>query len=716
MRKTNRFVLILVLSLGIIHLPSYPQSKENGAIEGTITTDTGAFLPGAEVKLSSPNLIGGNQFAITNESGKFRFIALLPGTYSVTATLEGFTPAKKEDIRLHVATTLTVDFVLEVGKLTEEVVVVGRAPLVDVKDSQMGATVLASDYLQNIPNSQSYTNIINLAPGVVNGVAYGGSPEGVSVSWNIDGAVVDDPGNGSGITNMDYNVIEEAKLSGIGTPAEFGGFQGGVLNVVTKSGSNEFKGDFNFIYQNSNWNSDNTGNTGLSTPSTTALFDISTHLGGPIMKDKLWFFLSLAYYSRERQQSDFPHPQTFGEPKLLAKFTWQVNKNNRFQAFLQHRRYWSDYRGGGPRRAVETTTDRKHYRWNGNFSWLHIFSDKTFLESKLSGWVFDSRSAFKGGDLPSHRDEVTKWRTVNGSSTLNQHTWISNGNVAVSHHADNFLGGSHDFKFGVEVRTGGTKDESPVPGGRNYLDYNGQSFYMYGFEGLNNYRNISEPRSLTSSSFAQDSWSVTDKLTANFGLRFSSWRTKLLSRPDEPYTATGFSPRLGFSYDLFSDHSTALKAHYGRYYEGLPFVPFYPLGTQNSDYVGYKWEDENWVEVFREPGNLPDGTTPYSMDPDIKHPCVDQFSIGISRELAKDLSFEIVYLNKVFRNIIDRVNLNAEYEKILRTDPYTGATYEIYNQTNNPEDNRYLFTNPYAGQTSSVLVDPKKSTMRFKLC
>jgi len=706
MRKVGKFTFLLLLSLSILHLPIYSQSRENGAIQGRVTTDTGEFLPGAEVKVSSPNLIGGDRFAITNESGKFRFVALPPGTYSVTATLEGFTPAKIEDIRLHVGTTLTADLVLKVGGLTEEIFVVGEAPLVDVKDSQIGTANLPIEYLQNIPNSQFSTDIVNLAPGVTNDVAYGGT-EWTSISWHIDGVDVSDPGDGGGVIKVDYNVIEEAKIFGIGAPAEYDGFSGAVFNIVSKSGGNELKGDFNFLYQNGSWNSDNTGDTGLSIPPATSFFDISTHLGGPIIKDKLWFFAGLEYYSRERQQPDFPKARTYKEPKFFAKFTWQPNKNNRFQTYLEYDRYWRDYLGGGPRRAIEVTTDRKRYTVVWNLSWLHIFSDKTFLEAKYSGWAFESHSTPKGGDLPGHIDQVTKWQTVNTTGYLEQIVHVNNANLAVSHHADNFLG-SHDFKFGLELRISDADEYVPIPGGRYYLDYNGQSFYMYAFEGLNNLIYNVQPRNQSYSGFAQDSWSVTDNLTINFGLRLNSWRSKLLSRPEEKYKTTGFAPRIGFSYDLFGDHSTAFKAHYGRYFDALTAVSFYPIATQNADFVGYTWEDGNWVEVFREPGNLPDGTTPTSMDPDIKHPCIDQFSIGISRELAKDLSFEISYINRVSKNIIDIVNLNAEYEKILRTDPYTGATYEIYNQTNNPEDNRYMFTNPYAGQANSVLVDPTK--------
>jgi hypothetical protein len=104
----NKFGLNLFLSLGILHLSIYPQSRENGAIQGKVTADTGEVLPGAEVKLSSPNLIGGDQFVEIDKSGRFRFVVLPTGEYSVTVTLEGLTPEKVEDIRLHPGETSKV--------------------------------------------------------------------------------------------------------------------------------------------------------------------------------------------------------------------------------------------------------------------------------------------------------------------------------------------------------------------------------------------------------------------------------------------------------------------------------------------------------------------------------------------------------------------------------------------------------------------------------
>ena len=123
----------------------------------------------------------------------------------------------------------------------------------------------------------------------------------------MDGANFDDPGDGAGyrLSSMDYNVIEEAKMSGIGANAEYDGFTGAVFSVITKSEGNDLRGDVHFLTQNNSWNSDNTGDTGIESPAQQSYYDLSTHLGGPLKKDKLWFYLGFRGYYRQRKQPGF---------------------------------------------------------------------------------------------------------------------------------------------------------------------------------------------------------------------------------------------------------------------------------------------------------------------------------------------------------------------------------------------------------------------------
>lgn len=168
---------------------AYSQSGTTGAIEGKVTDDQGSPLPGAQVKLSSPDLIGGAQTKVTNAEGRCRFVALLRGTCAVEASLAGFAAAKKDGVKVFVEETITVDLVLMIGKLEEEVTVKAMTPVVDIKDTQMNATNLDTQMLQTVGAEMRWkdvTSLINMAPGVQDGSAMG-APSSVSNQWQIDG-------------------------------------------------------------------------------------------------------------------------------------------------------------------------------------------------------------------------------------------------------------------------------------------------------------------------------------------------------------------------------------------------------------------------------------------------------------------------------------------------------------------------------------------------
>jgi hypothetical protein len=146
---------------------SYSQSKVTSAFEGTVVDDTGAGLPGVQIKLSSEDMIGGDRFRTTDAQGKFRFVGLLPGTYSMEAELSGFTPQRRENIRLFVGQTLIVDFTLQIGTVQETITVTGTAPLIDVKDSAIATTHIPEATIKDIVFSRdSYQYFaMDLAPG-----------------------------------------------------------------------------------------------------------------------------------------------------------------------------------------------------------------------------------------------------------------------------------------------------------------------------------------------------------------------------------------------------------------------------------------------------------------------------------------------------------------------------------------------------------------------
>jgi len=284
LKKTDRWILLIALTLFLLSPSLISQSKENGAFEGKITIENDQPLPGVTVTALNTSGAGAKRVAVTDENGRFRFPALMPGVYDLEAQLEGFQSARREGIRLLVGSTLTVDFRMMLGKIEEKVTVAGVLPMVDVKDSQTAVASLSNEILQNIPNSQFVSNVVNLAPGVNQSAAFGATDAGIQ--YQIDGVDVSDPELHTAYVFMDYGTVEEAKVMGIGAPAEYDGFTGVVFNTITKSGGNQFEGMVDSFIQPDSWNDKNSDDPSLSSPKS-AFKNIHLSVGGPITKDKL---------------------------------------------------------------------------------------------------------------------------------------------------------------------------------------------------------------------------------------------------------------------------------------------------------------------------------------------------------------------------------------------------------------------------------------------
>jgi len=315
MKKFKKISLVSFCALAFLCSLMHAQSQGTGAIVGKVTTPDGEILPGVEIRLSSPNLIGGDQATITNDSGRYRFTALSRGTYSAEARLQGFSPQKREDIRLSVQMTLNVDFMLEVGTLDEAITVVGIAPMIDIKDSQTATTEMPKEFLEQIPSGRSMRSQLKFAPGV-----YGsshpsvyGSSQSLSNNFMIDGVTITSPEAGEAEVSLDFDSIEEMKVAGIGAPAEYGGFTGAIVNVVTKSGGNELSALFTFFMQHQSWHSANWGNNeDLIRKDWDSEYGFHLNIGGPIIQDKLWYYVSGKYERFKLHIEDFEGPTEYG--------------------------------------------------------------------------------------------------------------------------------------------------------------------------------------------------------------------------------------------------------------------------------------------------------------------------------------------------------------------------------------------------------------------
>jgi len=730
--------LIFVCLLALVCTPVYSQSSVYGAIQGKVTSPEGEPLPGVEVTVSSPKLIGGPQSVVTDSAGKFRFVALPPGTYAIEAKLQGFSPQKKVDLRLMVQATLTADFILEVGTLDEAIEVIGTAPIIDVKDTQIQAHNMPKEFLEKIPASRDFEDQLTFAPGAKGmwGSFYG-SPDSTENKYLTDGLNTTNPEDGAPAQLVDYDSIDEFNVMGIAAPAEYGGFGGALVNIVTKSGGNDFHGLITFHMRSPGWHSENWGNyPDLVQNVFSEFYNFHLNLGGPIVKDKLWFYTSGRYdFDREHHgELDETGGKSWGW-RGLAKITWQIDKNKRLQAMVDG--YTRGREGWGSWDFIDPNIDFPYdnHGWFLNINYLHIFSNTTFLEARVGG--MDRYSLVGSEDPPSPRlDMETEWLTGNFWEYWKAERKRIDFNASVTHHAEDFLEGSHDFKFGVEFARMPSHDWRGYPGNHFYADFEGEPYFMT-YQALFDVR----PIGTRLSAFVQDSWTIGDRITINPGLRILHVRGALPRSFDKaPFRPKlGIAPRFGISFDIFGDHTTVFKAHYGRYYHqmrDLMYTPWEPQGP----YQEYVWggvlnmwaeeefeETEEWPEEYPWPDNeyildFEDPWEPYTIDPDLRFPYMRQFVLGMERELGRDISVSASFIYRTNHDLMDRVNLTGMWEPVQWTDPYEGNTYTVY-QRLNPGENEFYITNPYKGQGKDigaafpdiVAWDPKRSNRTLEL-
>jgi hypothetical protein len=305
MRGASNPVLILVAA---ILLPSLAFAQ--GTLTGTVRDQSGGVLPGVTVEASSPALIEKVRVAVTDDTGQYRITSLNPGTYTLTFRLTGFNLVKREGIELSGTATLTIPADMRVGTLEETITVTGETPVVDVQSAQR-ETVLSADVVAAMPGSRSVGTLLNAVPGLnVNDGALAASPtmtffaaRGGPINEGrmaINGMTIAAPFNGGGVSTyiLDSINVDEVSVAVAGGLGE-SDIGGPVMNLVPRSGGNQFRGSA-FINNAGDWSRGNNltpeltapspGPNLAETPGIINSYDASVSYGGPIKRDRLWFF------------------------------------------------------------------------------------------------------------------------------------------------------------------------------------------------------------------------------------------------------------------------------------------------------------------------------------------------------------------------------------------------------------------------------------------
>ncbi len=454
--------------------------RTTGDILGTVADGTGAMLASVTVTVSGPN-IAGSQTTVTSANGVYRVGNLPPGAYSVSYSLAGFQPMTLRGVRVSIGATIEENVTLSVSQLTESVDVVAEAAVVDTTSSEVG-TNFDKDWVQNAPTRRyGFYDLVAHAPGSVkagDGIRYaeqrtqvfGGSYD--SNAFQLDGVNVTDTYWAEGFAEPNPDAIEEVEVLSLGAPAEYGNFMGAVYNIVTKQGSNEFHGDARVFYQSDGltWsNTEDVRNPDGSFADATCgkehcpftrgdYYEVTAQLGGPIVKDKLWFFGSYGHtlneYTTFGVDPSVPYaPLKFEKDRYFAKLNWQISPNHRLVANF-HRDHSPQDLGVDYYEAPSTAATRTQTVPAPGVAYTGTLSNRTTLDVRYSGFYGNVNEYPTDPTAP--RDQRRFVDLDTGLITGGHYYWYNYDSrrttltAKLSHHADDFMGGDHDFRFGVQ--------------------------------------------------------------------------------------------------------------------------------------------------------------------------------------------------------------------------------------------------------------------------
>ncbi len=706
MRRTAS-ALILALSIAG---SSFAQIS-TGGIRGIVKDATGAVLVGVTVEAESPARIGGAAVALTNGQGLYQYQGLPVGVYTVTFTLSGFTTLKRENVRVEVGRTVQLDADLSLATTAEVVTVTAESPVIDTLRASY-STRFNNELVENVPTTRSsYFDLITYAPGVrTNAVTnasnfsvYGSTTDQNSFQYN--GVDISAPSYGSPWDFPNFDIIQEVEVLAAGASAEHSGFQGGVVNIITKSGSNDWNGVTSFFIQDD-------ALTGNNTPDEEFPYYIdyqqtfTQQFGGPILDDKLWFFGALELTRNRNSQvgvdPEFAPKRDVWRPYF--KINSQLSQNDQVEFMFNDNNFDS------PNQASRTQPPETINTEHGNnptisARWTHAFNSETLLEVKGGGIYIRDRLD------PLSEDTATSGRynfNTGGYEVNSFYTWKSDQNktqvaAAVTHYADNFAG-SHDFKFGVQMERANSIAEQAYFNNVFYYDYNGPYYALF------REPYAMDARTNVFAGFAQDNWTLNDRVTFNLGIRFDHTTGNIpdVDQPDSALEGTtgvtfpglgeiisfdDVSPRLGVTVTLDEAAKTVAKASWGRFYGKLLGNMFRNASNGNTSFEAFFFNPDNGA--YDIPYYSVDPNISYGIDPDLTNQYTDQFYVGLEREVLPDLGLEISYIHKEEKNFMRVRDVRGEYAEIPFSDTFRGETQtlQVFNRVSPSAQSLFQVTN-----------------------
>jgi len=726
---SSKWRLAFAVLACLVAVPSLAHAQS--AIAGIVRDTSGAVLPGVTVEAASPALIEKTRAVTTDGEGRYNIVDLRPGVYTVTFSLEGFSTVKRDGVELPSNFTATINGELKVGSLEETITVSGQSPVVDTSTA-VQQQVLSRAVLDSVPTGRSVPTLGAMLPGARLALPDVGGTSGMQnrdltvhgsdgrdTTFMVDGMILNGiEGDGSVQSYFNDMSFEEVsyQTSAINAETSAGGVR---ANMIPKDGGNQFKGTVFFSGGNQNWQADNTADAkaqGLAAgDSLNKVWDINVAQGGPIKKDKLWFFVTgrdwgvYQYIANSFfRYGDQAGQQTIDNARIssgLARMTGRIGEKNKIAGYLDRIRKFRGHENSAPAgyaiagEATDIRAPKQYY--TSEIKYTGTLTSKFLVEA---GFAINNESYSL-----TPQDPTTVPQLENSGGTPTNSLVIPKRDTILQTAYDQYDGGIY---YREPIRKTFVTSASYVTGSHNIKvgwQYGYGYFWRQRREAAdliqlyrtnvpsqviihNTPQNSQSDMNADQGIYAQDQWTV-GRFTINPGVRFEHFNSSIHGRsavagrfvPSRNFQDVenvpnwnDISPRLGFAWDVAGDGKTAVKAGWGSYMRAYSsgFADTYDPNFYTS--ATLTWQDLNTDGiaqggisylpngtrvpcVYRTPGCEIDfstlaatfGTKPLqNFAPDIKRPKQNEMNVSLQREVIPGTSVTFSFIRRDYKNMI----------------------------------------------------------------
>jgi Carboxypeptidase regulatory-like domain len=719
------------LWLGVFLLGGTPAAAQVATAQliGSARDGAGSPLSGVTVELVRRGTVV--QTAMTDSTGAFRIGGVAGGVYAVIGRLVGYQETLHEDVALPAGDVVTVRLTLEPAPVILPGVDVVLTPIeISRVDTEFGKTI-QTEAIRSVPIGHDARDLVALTPGARAGHVWGGATAQAN-NYQLDGVSANHPGVGGDLIQPSVHWIESIEVRGLGAGAEHGNFQGGLINVITKSGTNRFQGGMRLSGESHRLNASSLEPAEIGSE-IAARYDVEGEVRGPLLRDRLFYFLAGQWLQRDArftnhlpgvEASHAPSLEERTEGKFFGKLSWRPSGFHGLDASVAHTENRTEHWGLSGYETADATLRLDAPTTAYNVSWTSRFDAGISLDARFAHVErVETRSPYAGDDVP-------------GVLTYGLNApYLGYQNAPLRyHHAPSSTGGSvsmlvertaaglqHQLRIGAEHNAGAFTDQRTRNGGMTWRPPRSRRLEpgdpatwfasstpfvasVWGGE-VDLHAEVE-----SSALFAQSTIGLHRRVSISPGVRWGRWQGRLLpgGRAEDAFTAVEHAApeaRIGLILDLSDDHTFVAKAHWGRYhqsmiaqmfdraaggdvfsdeemwfYRGTPFVD--PATRFSRDQRDAMQADRTFtrenVITLTETGPAVDYHQPY----------VDQWIVGLEKTFSNVVKLEAVYVNRRNRNMVALVDRNraTNYTRFDRVTvfglggdalPFEGGTVQL---------------------------------------